>query len=124
MPSDPQAVPEMKPPPDGDDPLERARWYCYEVDPESVDIDVFGTKTMRYVLDRYDALARALAESEERAERLTAALEEYLIGMSYMDGDWTHEHCDEDSGGNHHLDLDWWAKDARAALLEGEPDAV
>ena len=68
-------------------------------------------------------MARALAESEKRAERLTAALEEYLIGMSYMDGDWTHEHCDEDSGGNHHLDLDWWAKDARAALLEGEPDA-
>jgi len=54
---------EVPMPPDGEDALERARWYV-SVDPDG--IDVFGSKSMIEILARYDDQARQLQEAQER----------------------------------------------------------
>lgn len=66
---------EMPMPPDGEDALERARWYV-SVDPDG--IDVFGSKSMIEILARYDDQARQLQEATERVAALEAAGQEVL----------------------------------------------
>lgn len=61
-------------------------------------------------------MARQLQEAIERVTTLGDLLAE---GAEY--GEWTHAHCDEDSGGVHRFDREWWKIDARAALAEPKP---
>jgi len=77
-------------------------------------------------------MARALAESEERADRLAAAIREFVSPSSsphpfygdperdgHRSGAWPSSECEECE----RLRSTRWTN-LRAALLEGEPDAV
>jgi hypothetical protein len=47
---------------------------------------------------------KTLPELLEEASRM---LSERLTGGTHP-----HDHCDEDGGGNHRLDVEWWEQDA------------
>jgi hypothetical protein len=57
-----------------------------------------------------------VAALREAAATVADLLAELLSGYPWMQGEWSHRHCDEDGGGNHHLDDDWFGRDAADAI--------
>lgn len=54
-------------------------------------------------------------EKERLADLLAVAID---LLSEYVTGE-PHVHCDEDSGGNHSLDGEWWEKDALEIIEQG-----
>ena len=96
------------------------------------DVDRLNARLDAIEAEAREPLARALAESEERADRLAAAIREFVSPSSsphpfygdperdgHRSGAWPSSECEECE----RLRSKRWTN-LRAALLEGEPDAV
>lgn len=59
-----------------------------------------------------------MTDARSLLTEIVALLLERHGGADYT---WTHDHCDEDSGGNHRLDGQWLDEDIEAWLRKARP---